>query len=291
MNRCRKVLFRAIKAMLIMLIIWVLNVSAQENNIVRISGSRYMYFNLTDLAKYYAERRPEANVSVTCAEPYSFLTSMSDKTSDAIMALGKLDDDLKNEAAELGMQLHEQLVGWGAVVMVTDPANPVDYLTLEQVRKIFLGEYQNWKEVGGSDEPIVTMSRDESVSGTEKFFKEFVLGGFPMWQQTVRLFDPDIVRAVRARKGSIADARYTEAIRGRIKGMVKIIGIKEDEGSQAVMPSVDTIRNQSYPLSTPLFLYYDVRSEAHEVKQFVNFCVRRGLGRQYAEAPGTAALK
>lgn len=135
------------------------------------------------------------------------------------------------------------------------------------------------------------MSRDESVSGTEKFFNEFVLSGFPMWQQTIRLFDPDIVRAVRSRKGSIADARYTEAIRGRIRGMVRIIGIKANEGSPAIMPSVDTVQNQSYPLSAPLILYYDLRFETGRLRDFVNFCSRRGLGHQYAEVREATPLK
>jgi len=52
------------------------------------------------------------------------------------MVLGKLDDDVKNEATELGMMLHEQLIGWGAVVLVTDPGNSVEKLTLEQAQDI-----------------------------------------------------------------------------------------------------------------------------------------------------------
>ena len=138
-------------------------------------------------------------------------------------------------------------------MLVTSPDNPIDELTLEQVRKIFVGEYQNWKEVGGLDEPIVTMSRDDAVSGTEKFFREFVLKGFPFKQQTVRLFDADIATAVWKRKGSIADARYTEAIRGRIRGMVKIIAIKEDENSQAIT-LLDSLRSKFYPVSAPMFV-------------------------------------
>ena len=47
-------------------------------------------------------------------------------------------------------------------------------LTLDQGRKIFLGELTNWKEVGGLNEPIVPMTRDESISGTAQiFFREF----------------------------------------------------------------------------------------------------------------------
>jgi phosphate transport system substrate-binding protein len=191
---------------------------------------------------------------------------------------------MKQEAVEQGVQLQEQLVGWGGVTIVVNPENPINELSIDQVRKIFLGQHKNWKEVGGPDEPIVPMTRDESISGTEKFLRDFVLNGDPTAQQTVRLFDHDVARAVWKRKGAVADARYTEAMRARIRGRVKVVAIKQDENSPAIMPSVDSLRSQSYPVSAPMYLYYDNKSKLSDLNEFARFCARRGLGDQYAEA-------
>jgi phosphate transport system substrate-binding protein len=289
MDRRRKVLFSILNGVLILFAVWILDVSAQDDSIMRFSGSKYMYFDVTDSAKYYLEHHPNSNVEVSFRDYYSVVSAILEKSADAIMVLGKLDDDMKQEASEQGIQLQEQLVGWGAVVLVVDPHNPVNELSVEQVRKIFLGEYKNWKDVGGIDEPIVTMSRDDSVSGTEKFFKESVLNGQPMGQQTVRSFDHDIVRAVWKRKGSIADARYAEAMRGRIKGLVKVVSIKEDKESLAIMPSVDTLRSHTYPMSAPMYLYFDTKSKTNGLNDFVQFCARRGLSDHYAEAKSRPA--
>jgi phosphate transport system substrate-binding protein len=261
---------------------WSSFVQAENSSVVHLSGSKYVYFSLSDLAQRYMERDAETKVIVTHADQHSYIQSLMDSNSDAIMTLGRMEQDLKEEAAEQGINLQEKVVGWGAVALVTDPSNPVSELTIEQARKIFVGEYVNWAQVGGLDEPIVTMSRDEAVSGTERFFREFVLRGFPLSQETVKLFDPDIVRVVGKRKGSIADARYTEAARGRIRGMVKIIAIKENEETPAVMPSVDTIGDRSYPLSAPQVLYYDDGASSRVLKQFVDFCADRGLGTHHA---------
>jgi phosphate transport system substrate-binding protein len=261
---------------------WISPVQAENPSVVHLSGSKYLYFTVSDLAQRYMERYAETKLIVTHADEHSYMQSLIDSNSDAIMTLGRLEEDLKEEAVEQGIPLQEKVVGWGAVALVTDPKNPVNELTMDQARKIFLGEYDNWSQVGGLDEPIVTMSRDEAVSGTERFFREFVLHGFPLSQQTVKLFDPDIVRAVWKRKGSIADARYTEAARGRIRGMVKIIAIKQDDGALAVMPSVDTIGDRSYPLSAPQVLYYDSRSHCRGLREFVDFCADRGLGTHHA---------
>lgn len=45
------------------------------------------------------------------------------------------------------------------VLILTHKSNPVNDLSIEQVRSIFRGETLNWKEVGGSDEPIVLVTR------------------------------------------------------------------------------------------------------------------------------------
>ena len=271
-----------ISAILISCTMWSSAAQAENSTVVHLSGSKYLYFTVMDLARRYMEREAETQVIVTHADQHSYLHSLLENTSDAIMSLGKLEEDLKEEAVEQGISLQEKVVGWGGVVLVTDPRNPINELTMDQVRKIFLGEYVNWAQVGGLDEPIVTMSRDEDVSGTERFFREFVLQGFPLSQQTVKLFDPDIARAVWKRQGSIADARYTEAARGRIRGMVKMIALKENEGSPAVMPSVDSIGDRSYPLSAPQVLYFDSKSHARGLREFVDFCADRGLGTHHA---------
>jgi phosphate transport system substrate-binding protein len=44
------------------------------------------------------------------------------------------------------------------LILVRDD-NPVDNLTTQQVRDIFSGKIENWKEVGGSDKPIVVVTR------------------------------------------------------------------------------------------------------------------------------------
>jgi phosphate transport system substrate-binding protein len=282
MKRYHKYIPAVACAVLLTFAQWESVVRADDAHPVRVTGSQYMFFTVTDLARWYMQDQPDSKVAVTSADQYAYLQSILDKTSDVVMSLGKLEEDVRTEATENGVELAERVIGWGAVAVVTHPDNPVNELSQDQVRKIFLGEYRNWNEVGGLDEPIIVMSRDEAVSGTAKIFLDVVLQGFPTTQDTVRLFDPDIAGAIRRRRGSIADARYTEAVRGKLKGKLKIIAIKEHEESVAVMPSVDTIRDQTYPISVPLVLYYDAGSCTPELSAFVEFCARRGLGPHYA---------
>ncbi|GMT41832.1 MAG: phosphate-binding protein [bacterium] len=48
---------------------------------------------------------------------------------------------------------------WEPIMIVTHKSNPINSLTLKQVRGIFSGKIMNWKEVGGSDKNIVLVTR------------------------------------------------------------------------------------------------------------------------------------
>lgn len=282
MNRCaaRWPMFLIVLA--VMLAGATARVSAQEAQKIRVIGSRYMYFTVTDFARIYSDKNPSWHVVVTSSDENEAFRRFLAKEADAFMAFRQLDSDEKAEAADAGIRLSEQAVGWGAVAIIAHRQNPITELTLEQIRKIFLGEVTNWKQVGGPDEPIVPMTREESVSGTEVFFRETVLNGSPVAQKTVRVLDHDIVRAVKEHQGAIADARLFEGIRGRSKGLCKIVAVKESDDAPAVVPSEETLKNRTYPVSGPLYLYHALNGKEHAIR-FVDFCLNMGIGARYTQ--------
>jgi phosphate transport system substrate-binding protein len=56
---------------------------------------------------------------------------------------------------------------------LVNPKNKIDYLTLDQIRKIYTGEITNWKEFGGDDAKILILSRGKN-SGTESMIDEYL---------------------------------------------------------------------------------------------------------------------
>jgi phosphate transport system substrate-binding protein len=62
------------------------------------------------------------------------------------------------------------------IVFVIHPTNPVRRLTWEQIRDIHTGKITRWKEVGGTDLPIVIFT-DAAASATRGMIKDRVLNG------------------------------------------------------------------------------------------------------------------
>lgn len=71
--------------------------------------------------------------------------------------------------------LIEITVAYDGLAIIVHPANPVDNLSLEQVRSIFAGEITNWKVLNGNDKAITVVVREEG-SGTRGAFQEMVMG-------------------------------------------------------------------------------------------------------------------
>jgi phosphate transport system substrate-binding protein len=59
-------------------------------------------------------------------------------------------------AASKGLSLTETLIGKEALVFLTHKDNPVAALTQAQIRAVYSGRIGNWKELGGTDETILT---------------------------------------------------------------------------------------------------------------------------------------
>ena len=93
------------------------------------------------------------------------ITGASDGTLDIGLSSRVLhDDETDVEAITVCLD---------GIAIVTNTANPVENLPLEQLAGIFTGEITNWSEVGGNDAEIVVIGR-EAGSGTRDGFEEIV---------------------------------------------------------------------------------------------------------------------
>jgi phosphate transport system substrate-binding protein len=146
-------------------------------------------------------------------------------------------------ARDKGVNVMQHIVAMDGIAVAVHPANPVDNLTLEQVRKVYMGEITNWSELGGPNRKIVVISRDTN-SGTYETFSELVM-------------DTNKVTDKAEYVGS------NGAIRQRIlstEGAIGYVGLAFLQGVKplvigGVEPTPENVIDGSYPISRPLFMY------------------------------------
>src|ERR1022692_1232976 len=75
---------------------------------------------------------------------------------------------------DMNMEFKDYVIGSYSVVVVVNAGNAVANLTQDQVRDIFTGTIENWKEVGGPDAPI-HLYISNPISGTYLGFQELAM--------------------------------------------------------------------------------------------------------------------
>jgi phosphate transport system substrate-binding protein len=221
-------------------------------------------------AETFMKGRPEVEVSVTGGGSGTGIAALINGTTDICAASRKMKEKERKLAAERGKEPTEFVVARDGIAVVVHPENPVEELTLEQLKKIFTGAYERWSQVGGPDQGIIVLSR-ESSSGTYVFFQEHVLKKED-YTERARLMPATsaIIQTASADKWAIGYVGLGYALEA--KGKVRVLRVKVDKDKAAVTPSEETVKSGAYPIARPLYLY-TLGAPAGVVKDFVDFAL------------------
>ena len=107
-------------------------------------------------------------------------------------------------AHQQGFTLREYHVAIDAIAIAVHPSLQVSGLTIEQLKKIYLGQITNWKEVNGPDLKIVPFSRREQHGGTPHFFRHHVLHDQPFSNNVKYVYSTtDALKQIKQTPGGI----------------------------------------------------------------------------------------
>jgi phosphate transport system substrate-binding protein len=227
-------------------------------------------------AEEFMKMHPEVNIAVAGPGSGVGIAALIDGTTDIAQASRGIKSKEIDQAAANGKNPYEIVVAKDALSVVVHPSNPVSELTIAQLSAIFTNQIVNWKEVGGNDGPIVALSRDTN-SGTHVFFKEHVVQMRGMSTENKDLeYGPDVLFLPSTKEGVNETARNANAIfypgLGYLTDEVKPLAIKKTADDPAVLPSVATAQDGSYPIYRPLF-YYTNGEPSGVIKAFIEYAL------------------
>ncbi|HNR97501.1 MAG TPA: phosphate ABC transporter substrate-binding protein [Anaerolineae bacterium] len=207
-------------------------------------------------AETYMAEHPDVRISVTGGGSGTGIAAMVNGTVDLANASREMKGEESGAARANGITPIEHVVAHDAIAIIVNQSNPVEKLTLSQISAIYTGQISNWKQVGGEDRPIVLLSR-ESNSGTYAYFLEKVIR---LGRTDSRLlFSPDTLLMPSSEGISVEIRQNPNAIGydglGYVTPDLKMIALARDVGQPYVLPSVDSVRDASYPISRPLYMY------------------------------------
>ena len=237
---------------------------------ITIKGSDTMVHLVTAWAEAYMKAHPEVEISVTGGGSGTGISALLGGSTDICAASRDMTAQEREKASQKGINPYETTVARDGIAVIVHPSNPIQDLTMEQVRKIYTGANTNWNQVGGTDGEFVILSRETS-SGTYVFFQEHVLQKQD-YAATVRLMPAtsSIIQSASEDALAIGYVGLGYALEAGAK--VKILPIKADADAPAVIPTEETVKDASYSISRALYFYTN-EAPSGVVQGFVEFCL------------------
>ena len=191
-----------------------------------------------------------------CVVPYASLcddlyNGDEQKTVDIIFATYPSEDEL-SEAAANAVELEFEPIAMDGFVFITHKNNPIESLTVQQVRDIYSGKITNWKDIGGEDLPIKAYQRNPN-SGSQTAMEEFVMQGEELMEAPearVAQVMSMLVDVIAEYENGSASIGYTYKyyINNLYKSPdIKIINI------EGIAPDNENLLNASYPFTTSYY--------------------------------------
>jgi phosphate transport system substrate-binding protein len=263
-----KTLRLGLVALVLLGLMGVMGCGAKTNRI-SIAGSTSVQPIAETLAEAYMKKHRQAVVNVQGGGSSAGIKAVKDGT----VALGTSSRPLKPEE-ESGLIAVE--IAWDGIAIITNAANQVANLSLEQLRDIFSGKITNWSSVRGGTAPIVVVNREEG-SGTRSAFVDVVMQKTPLMKTLVQ--------------------NSTGAVRQSVAGNPNAIGYISLAGlDRTVKPlsindtvcNVTNIKSKKYQVIRP-FLFIFKKPGTLEVKALIDYVMNEG--QQIIKANGLVPIK
>jgi phosphate transport system substrate-binding protein len=239
--------------------------SGDQHRPVTVKGSDTMVILAQSWAENYMKEHQGLTIQVTGGGSGVGIAALINGGTDICEASRPMKPSEKNQVRNRhGKDVKEIPVALDGLAIYVSESNPLQSITEPQLKAIYTGKITNWREVGGKDGPMVAYGRENS-SGTYQFFKEHVLDNedFAGHIQTLPGTGA-VVNAVAKDQSSIGYGGIAYA------SGIRVLPVKRDDKSEAVKPSLDTVKTGQYPLSRNLF-FYTIGEPAGDTKTFIDW--------------------
>jgi phosphate transport system substrate-binding protein len=140
-------------------------------------------------------------------------------------------------------------LGHDGIAIIVNTANSVPALTVEQLRLIFQGRVTRWIDIGGPDLPITVISREPGAD-IRLAFDALVMQGRPvLLASQLALSSQSVINLVSRAPGAVGYVSLS-----RLEPHIRAVPLVAGPDDQPVTIAVETVRDGTYPLRSPLFV-------------------------------------
>ncbi|WP_130470132.1 phosphate ABC transporter substrate-binding protein [Candidatus Magnetaquicoccus inordinatus] len=228
------------------------------------------------LAEEYQKVKPEVAIAVTGGGSGTGIAALLNGTVDIANSSRQIEQKEVKLAEKNNIHPKELTIGFDALGVFVHKSNPLKEISLAQLARMYGdgGDVNNWKQLGVEvpgckGQKIILISRQNN-SGTYEYFREAVL------------HKKDFIMGTRDMHGSkdVVDLVGKTPCAIGYSGMAyadettKMLAIKKEDSSAAVVPSMETAVDKTYPIARPLFMYTNGEPTG-EIKAYLDWIMAK----------------
>jgi phosphate transport system substrate-binding protein len=231
---------------------------------IRIDGSPSMVDLTRRQAEWYHNDHPDASFTVSSGGSGKGIAALIEGRAEIAQSSRQvLGGEIEALHDKGGKQFVQIPIATEVAGILVHPANPVQQLSIFELRQILSGTIKNWKQVGGNDAPIRIYGRDISSDAREFIEEEFM--GDERISSSVITFpkNSSLYAAVAQDKNGIG---YGTVNLG-LNPDVRFVAIRASSSGAGVLPTPENVMEHRYPLRRPLY-YIFAGQPSGDVQQF-----------------------
>jgi phosphate transport system substrate-binding protein len=246
-----KMFFMRHKYCLLLIVLIFFLFSCRDRDAVIIAGSTSVQPYAEVLVEEFMILNPQNVIDIQGGGSSAGITAVETGTAEIGMSSRFLKDSEKH--------LWSIEIAKDGLAMIVNPRNPIQNLTINQIRGIYTADIKNWSELGGSNARIHIIAREEG-SGTRSAFEEMMMDGRRITPRAIVQASNGAVRQLVA--GDPHSIGFISL--GLVDETVKAISL------HGVPATRENIINGTYELYRP-FLFISKEQPVDTVMEFIDF--------------------
>jgi len=192
----------------------------------------------------------DARFDVTTGTSREAVTELLEKRADLALLTRELEPEERSVMVKGGMELEGYRFARDAIAIVVNPANPIQHMGVDDVRRIYLGQLDDWAALGGPAGRIEPVVREPECDLMASFQQRVMGGEQPTAPSMHATSDSAVVALVRQHPGALGFVSMAWADRGaRALPLAVLTGLRD------VKLDAERVYTGEYPLTRYCTLY------------------------------------
>ncbi|MBS3913843.1 MAG: substrate-binding domain-containing protein [Bacteroidetes bacterium] len=217
-------------------------------------------FVMAEFLSLFRQDYPKANITVVHTCELNLLRQLRDRKFGFVVMNRDLSRQEKDALQSLDVNVRSALVGKTSIALIVNPANPVDSLSISDLKKMLTGELSHWNALGANGK--IQLVFDEGCGSNYQYFSNVFLKNQTMYKGVFGKKNPrEILEYVANNKNALGFvslnwiADRTDSASVKYVKNIKVLAVENSKKKKYYLPFQSQIAAAEYPFLQEIYMH------------------------------------